>query len=92
MSRYRIALSHRETCICTRCIASRRKATREAERSRRLPAEGFAARLAELRREGPTYKQLAERSGLSAGTCHRILNHDVQVNPRSQEMLSAIFE
>jgi DNA invertase Pin-like site-specific DNA recombinase len=81
-------MAHRETCICVRCQGRRRKARREAERPRRLPAEDFAAELVELRRQGRTYRELAKLSGLSVGTVHRILNADVRVNPRSQKLLS----
>ena len=63
---------------------------REAERPRRLPAHDFAARLVELRRQGLSYKELAAASGLSVGTCHRIINEDVKINSRSQELLDAI--
>lgn len=73
MSRYRIHLSHRETCICTRCQAARRKVRREAERPRRLPAEDLSAELVRLRAEGSTYRQLGEATGLSVGTVHRLV-------------------
>jgi DNA invertase Pin-like site-specific DNA recombinase len=85
MSRFRIPLSHGATCICRRCSARRRKEWWEANRPpRRLPAEDFSAELLRLRAEGATYRQLAEISGLSLGTVHRILRGGVKVDPATQ--------
>ena len=78
------------TCICQRCSGARRKARREAERPRRLPAEDFSAELVRLRAQGATYRELAEASGLSLGTVYRICAGGVTVDPKTQERLGAL--
>ena len=85
-------MQHGDTCICVRCSRSRRTAELEAERPRRQPAEHFSAELVRLRAEGATFRQLAEATGLSVGTVHRLVRGgETMIDPATQDALAAFF-
>jgi DNA invertase Pin-like site-specific DNA recombinase len=83
-------MSHGATCICQRCSGARRKAWREANRPRRLPAEDVSAGLVRLRAEGATYRELAGRTGLALGTVHRLVRGGVTCDPATQAILAEL--
>ncbi len=91
MSHSRIRLWHDPaTCICRRCTKAREAAWWEEHQPRRRPAEEVAGELLRLRAEGATYRQLAEATGLSVGTIHRVVRGGVTVDPSTQEALLSV--
>ena len=82
--------THTANCICVRCQAGRRKARREAERPRRVPAEDVSAVILEARAAGYTFREIAEVVGVSASTIHRLARGGAMVDPATQRALEGL--
>jgi DNA invertase Pin-like site-specific DNA recombinase len=83
-------MRHGPTCICTRCNGARRKARREAERPKRLPAENVSSVLLQARAAGFTYREISEQTGIGLATVYRLCRGDTQCNPRTQQLLEGL--